>query len=438
MHTPFLRLVTVAVLCGGVAGAQSVDDTQLKQVIIFGRHGVRTPLLTNTALNAFSALPFPQFPVSGVGTLTPNGRKNETLFGGYMRQRLTQEGLLTGNDAADSSFVYVRANDVPLIMQTAQAFAAGLLPVGNLKINAYTAPAIDPLFDPVDAGVAQLDEQMAVAAVNGRLGAGPQSLSSAYAPELALTRAILFNYPTTQTSPPAAPQGKVDVTALPITATAGNSTLPVNLGGLAALTAAIDPFFMEYADGLPMPEVGWGELTEAGVSQITRLYNLTLDLEFRTPYLARVQSSNLASHIVRSMVQSATGNGTGGALGSPSTKAVVLIGSNTNITGVAALFQLDWQMPTYPPDTAAPDGALVFELRQSQSSGEYIVRASYVSQTLDQLRNQTPVTLTDPPAIAPVFIPGCSTSNATFDCPLADLVRLARHVIDPDSIDIFN
>ncbi len=438
MKTLLVRLVTGAFLCGGFLSAQSVDDTQLKQVIIFGRHGVRTPILPNTTLNAFSALPFPQFAASGIGVLTPNGQKNEILFGGYMRLWLTQEGLLTGDDSTDSAFVYVRANDSPLITQTAQAFAAGLLPSATITINSYTAPAIDPLFDPVDAGVAQIDEQMAVAAVNGRLGASPQSLSSAYAPELALTRAILFNYPVSQIPVATVPQGKVDVTALPVTAKAGNSTLPVNLGGLATVTGAIDPFFMEYADGLPMSEVGWGELTEAGVTQITRLYNLTLDLEFRTPYLASVQSSNMASHIVRSMVQATTGNAMGGALGSPSIKAIILIGSNTNITGLAGLFHLDWSMPTYPPDTSAPDGALVFELRQSQSSGEYIVRASYVSQTLDQLRNQTPLTLAAPPAIAPVFIPGCSTSNATFDCPFAEFMRVAWNTIDQNSIDIFN
>lgn len=58
-------------------------------------------------------------------------------------------------------------------------------------------------------------------------------------------------------------------------------------------------------DGLP---AGWGQLTAAGVSRASRISNLVLNLEFRTPYLTGVQSSNVASHIVRSMVQSGTGN----------------------------------------------------------------------------------------------------------------------------------
>jgi 4-phytase/acid phosphatase len=95
-------------------------------------------------------------------------------------------------------------------------------------------------------------------------------------------------------------------------------------------------------------------------------------------------------------------------------------------------------LPGYQPDYCAPGGALVFELRQSQSTGEYIVRASYVAQTLDQLRNQTALTLATPPASAPVFIPGCSDGSATLDCPLANFVKLVNGAIDPQSADLIN
>ena len=206
----------------------------------------------------------------------------------------------------------------------------------------------------------------------------------------------MFNYPVNAGPPAPTPAGKTDVTDFasnPIAVTAGSGATPVDLGGLNNVIYAIDPFVMEYADGLPDQDVGWGRLTAGGVSQTSRLYNLVLDLEFRTPYLARVQSSNLASHIVRSLVQASSGNPTGGALGKPSTKVIVLIAANTNITGLAGLFHLDWLLPSYEADVSAPSGALVFELRQSQSSGAYFVRASYVAQTMEQLRHQTALTL---------------------------------------------
>jgi 4-phytase / acid phosphatase len=433
MHSP--RVVALALFCVSGLTAQSVDDTQLKQVIIFGRHNVRSPVAPNSLLNTFSVQPYPDFGVAAPGILTSNGVTLETILGGYYRLWLTKEGLLTGNGSADAASAYFRANVLQRTIASAQAFAFGLLPAISVNVNHYGPTDSDPLFDPVGAGVARLDQQKAVAAVMGRLGGNPQSLTSAYAPELALTRSLLFGYPASETPVPATPAGKVDVTAIPIDVAAGS---PVTIAGLTEVGAAVDPFIMEYANGLPVSEVGWGQLTAAGISQTSRLYILVQDLEFRTPYLAGVQSSNVASHVVRSLVQAATGNAMPGALGNPSTKVILLVASDVNITGLAGLFHLDWILPGYQTDECSPGGALVFELRQSQSTGEYTVRASYIAQTLDQLRNLTPLTLDAPPAIAPVFIPGCSVGNATFDCPLANFVKLAKHAIDAQSADLTN
>ncbi len=438
MRTWSLRAAALALFYVSSLAAQPVDDTQLKQVIIFGRHSVRAPVAPNAYLNNFSVQQFPDFDVAA-GILTPNGEKLETILGGYYRQWLTQEGILTGNDTADANSVFFHANAIQRTVDTAQHLWAGLLPGAPVNVQYLTpSTANDPLFNPVGAGVALLDSQMAIASVTGRLGGNPQLLASAYAPEFALARSVFLGYPASQIPPPLTPANVTDATdfaANPIAVTAGTQGEPIDLGGLSTFGNAIDPFIMEYADGLP---TGWGQLTAAGVSQISRIYNLVLDLEFRTPYLSRVQSSNVASHIVRSMVQSATGNAMTGALGTPSTKLVVLIASDVNVCGFAGLFHIDWLLPGYQPDFCGPGGAIVFQLRQSQSTGEYIVRASYVAQTLDQLRNQSPLTLEAPPASAPVFIPGCSIGNTTFDCPLGDFVGIANQLIDPHSADLVN
>jgi 4-phytase / acid phosphatase len=434
MKTQLVRPVLLALVSASFLAAQPVDDTVLKQVIVFGRHSVRSPLVPNSVLNTYSAQPFPDFSVAP-GILTANGAALETMLGGYYRLWLTKEGLLSGNDTADAAFVYFRANVIQRTIASAQAFAAGLLPAANVNVT-YDGPTTsDPLFDPVGAGVSRLDQRMAVSAVEGRLGGNAQSLASAYAPELAQARAVLFGYSAATTPAPATPAGKVDVTTIPFQIAAGS---PVDLGGLTAVLSAVDPFVMEYADGLPASDVGWGQLTAAGVSQTLRLYNLVLDLVCRTPYLAKVQSSNLASHVVRSMVQAATGSAMPGALGNPSTRMIVLVASDGHIAGLASLFDLDWLLPGYQANYCAPGGALVLELRQSQNTGAYVVRASYVAQSLDQLRNRTAMTLGTPPARAPVFIPGCSVRNATFDCPLAKFVEVARRAIDPQSTDLMD
>jgi glucose-1-phosphatase len=116
-------------------GTQLKDDTQLKQVIIFGRHSVRSPVAPNSILNTFSVQPFPDFGVAAPGILTNNGGTLETILGGYYRLWLTKEGLLTGNDSADANFVYFRANGLERTVETARHFADGLLPTVGVNVR---------------------------------------------------------------------------------------------------------------------------------------------------------------------------------------------------------------------------------------------------------------------------------------------------------------
>src|ERR1035441_2171561 len=89
-------------IAGLANGTQPVDDTKLKQVIVFGRHSVRSPVAPNSTLNTFSVQPYPVFtaapPASPaqpppLGYLTVNGATLETILGGYYRLWLTNEGL---------------------------------------------------------------------------------------------------------------------------------------------------------------------------------------------------------------------------------------------------------------------------------------------------------------------------------------------------------
>ena len=64
-------------------------------------------------------------------------------------------------------------------------------------------------------------------------------------------------------------------------------------------------------------------------------------------------------------------------------------------------------------DDTPPGGALVFELWKRHDTGEFLVRTFYEAQTLDQMRNATPLSLQSPPERVPVFVPGCSQADAS-------------------------
>ena len=91
MKTHLFRFVAVALSCVPFLAGQPVDDTELKQVIIFSRHSVRAPVAPNSYLDSYSVRPFPAFGVAP-GILTDNGARLETILGGYYRLWLTKEG----------------------------------------------------------------------------------------------------------------------------------------------------------------------------------------------------------------------------------------------------------------------------------------------------------------------------------------------------------
>jgi 4-phytase/acid phosphatase len=135
------------------------------------------------------------------------------------------------------------------------------------------------------------------------------------------------------------------------------------------------------------------------------------------------------------MEQAATGQSVPGALGPAGERVVIIAGHDSNIANIGGLLDLDWCIPGTQLNPMLPGGALVFELwRRAGAQDSFFVRLSYVSQTLEQEREATPLTRDNPPAVAPIFIPGCSGQVPNFDAPLGSFVRQARKVIDPSFI----
>jgi len=201
------------------------------------------------------------------------------------------------------------------------------------------------------------------------------------------------------------------------------------MGGLDLTVGAIDPFVMQYADGFPTNEVGWGRFTLDTLSQQTRLVTLQFNIALQQPYLARVQSSSAASHILRSMLQVTGGVPLDGALGTPESQVLVIISSDAYVAGLAGLLDMHWLLPGYQPDFCPPGGALVFELRQVTATGQYLVRIFYTAQTFDQLRNLTPLTFAAPPATQQLLVPGGS-STTNLDINFATFTNLMNAAID--------
>ena len=390
----------------------TVQQQELKFVVIISRHGVRSPTGKLDQLNQYSRQPWPAWSVPP-GYLTEHGAHLITLVGAYDRELLASQGLLAPSGCGDTTQIRIIADSDQRTRETGKALAAGLAPGCAVEVAARPEGTADPLFHSSGAGVSRPDKQLATAAVSGRIGANPQGLTEAYRPQLeALEEVLRGCNPASACTGSPKPLSLFDI---PSSIAPGRGDHPVELRTpLGIASTMTENLLLEYAEGLDAAKVGWGRVDMNKLRELLQLHEASEDIERRTPYLARSQSSYLLSHVLESMEQVVEARPVPGALTKPGDRLLILVGHDTNLSNIGGALGMDWLIDGRRNDTP-PGGALVFELSQAHEAGKYSVSVFYTAQTLNQMRNATPLNLSNPPERVPVSVPGCR--QADYSCP---------------------
>ncbi len=412
------KLFGVVVSCAlslGHAHAQSKQaepesTAQLRFVLVLTRHGVRSPTWTNERLNEYSKDPWPQWPVAP-GLLTPHGKQLMTLFGAYYRAWFAQRGLLSAAGCVDAAKVYLWADTDERTRETGAGLADGLMPGCGLPVHALEGSAQDELFHAIRKAD-PTQSQAAFAALSGRIGNHPEALSSAYQDPLEVMQRALFACTQANCN---VPEKKSLLGVRASLAPASGDHLAELKGPLTTAATFAEDLQLEYLEGMPDAQVGWGRVDGAQVEALMALHSASSDVVQRTPTIARLQAAHLLDAIGRTLQQAELGNSVSGAIGPAGTRVVFLVGHDTNISNVAALLDAHWLIDGYQRDDAAPGGALVFELWRRPGKPD-AVEVSYLVQTPDQMRKELPLSLEAPPASSSIFLPGCASSSEGFPC----------------------
>jgi 4-phytase/acid phosphatase len=202
-------------------------------------------------------------------------------------------------------------------------------------------------------------------------------------------------------------------------------------GPFATGSTFSENLLLEYANGMQGAALGWGRLTRQNLNDVLELHSAYADLTRRTPYLARARGSNLLAHVLCSMEQAASGKSTAGALGQPDDVLLVLAGHDTNLSNLSGMLGLSWKLPGYQPDDTPPGGALVFSLWRDSGTGQLSVKLRYLAQTLDQMRDASPLSIAAPPASQDVPLPGCNAAQSDRGCPWETARLVMRRATDP-------
>ena len=395
-------ILATLLLASAAQPAPPAAAPKLERVVMLMRHGIRPPTKAQPVPPAYSAEKWPSWPVD-FGLLTPRGAAGVKLLGEADRSFLAGRGLFAPGCPPPGTVV-LKASGKPRAIKTAESWAAGFLP-------GCDAPAVvhpgeddpDPIFHGFDDNPAGFDGQRAYREAAAMEPAGGIAAEGRrYAAELALLARVLA------CAAPACPLLTQESKLVANAHDRPDLEGPADVGSTASQT-----LLLEYLEGMPMKDVGWGRVTRPEIERLLRFHPLKFKYSNRPDYIARAAATPLADEIVR-------------ALTAPDgAKLTLLAGHDTNIADVAGFFRLHWAVPSYPADDVPPGSALGFELVKGDAGRRY-VRVFYRAQTMDQLREQRPLTGKERPFRQYLPIPGCGNAAAVTACTLPAFTRFVR------------
>ena len=421
---------------GSVFAEAAANPGKLVKVVVVSRHGVRAPLNKPEELALWSDKDWPDlvkdWQVSKPGLLTPAGMALAKLMGGYYRVLLASENLLPARACPTADSLFVWADVDPRTLDTAASILEGLAGgCRELTVHSLTAD-VDPLFHPVEARVCAFNRERTEAAVLGRVGGDFGPVQQAFGDTLQTLQGILgcckpelckrYRKPESCTL---ADLGSTLVWKEPADPKKENATFSVE-GTLGIASTAAEVFLLEYASGFKGEKWGFGRVDEAHMLQTSRLHTLLFETVDRTPYVAKREGSELLNQVARTLLERP---GFRLPRMSTNTKALFLVGHDTNIANLGGMLNVSWQQPDYQANDTPPAGALVFELRRG-SDRRLRVFTSYLAQSPPQMAQMRPLDLDNPPRRTALFVPGCSSSDPGYPCSLDGFAKVVERSLD--------
>jgi 4-phytase/acid phosphatase len=355
-------MLGIAALAPACASVPSPERVTVERVVMVMRHGVRPPTKEPALPPEVAPDPWPRWPVPP-GWLTPHGTEAIRLLGQGDRLVFANEGVLPAASCPDAGAVALWSDSDERTIATGDAYLHGLAP-GCAITNHHLAQGVhDPLFH--DPETTKIDPDIANGVVTTALG--PEGVAGAERLQRRALRTIDHILCGTWT-------GKCGTSAQPselVPAVAGKP--PKMSGALELGSSAAQSILLEYADGKPMSEVGWGRASADDIERVGALHSAGFAILARPPVLAAANAAGIVKTVL-------------GALRNETARMTVIVGHDTNVANLAGLLDLHWHVPGFAADDPTPGGALIFELLRDSARHQF-VRVIYRSQTLEQMRH---------------------------------------------------
>lgn len=394
---------TLSILAGAAllsaaapAPARAAEET-VERVVMVMRHGVRPSTKFPATPVGTTRQPWPAWSTAA-GDLTPHGAAAIRLLGAYDRALMIRQGLLPAKGCAGAGTISAWASGASRAIKTGRAFLETLQPGCQVALDHPAGEEEDETFHPTDAGLA-IDGDKALAAAlrlapAGGINAEVTRNADAFRVLERVTGCCLGKACDTSGDATACTAAE---RRSRLVAEAGDK--PDMKGALSFASTAGQTILLQYLEGMPMAQVGWGRASLADIRTMLRFHPVKFRYETRPPYVAQRLAAPLARRILDA-VQGKSGTIT------------LLFGHDTNLAALGGFYDLHWTMSDFPADDIAPGGAIGFEVVRARDKQRY-VRAFSQAQSMAQVRALAPLTGSAKPDRQSIPIPGCGPARCS-------------------------
>ena len=393
-----LSAILWAISTAAHAKARMTQSHGVFRVIVF-RHGVRSPTTEPKDLLKYANQPWPLWPVAA-GQMTDHGLKAMHALGERYQRVLGIDA--DGSVNCQSANVVAIADTVERDQSSAQAFLNGLLPQCQARFLVRPDGLANSLFHFHTPGIASSSE--------------PEFPRQLY-PRLSELQRILLGCSGVRCWDAArAKQVKLLWSGKP----------EPDVFKLAGRLS--ENLMLEYAQGLPLNQVGWGRSDHTSIGRIIALHNGYFAATKQPVAIAADAASNLMAHIIATLDHAAHRHYDVAPLTSGQAQSVLLFGHDTNLAQLSGLLGASWHHPKQP-DLYPPGGAVLFDLIKKRAT--WYVRVHAFLPTLDALRTTSLKSSTAMVDIS-LKLPQC---HQRVLCPLEQFEAIMKQRIHTDRVD---
>lgn len=404
-------LAAIAALSGSCASTStpSAQSYRIEREVMLMRHGIRPPTRAVVTPPGVASDPWPTWSTP-IGHLTEHGYAAIRLLGRYDRQQLNAEGLFAAGCPAEGE-AYIHSDTDERTIRTGDAMIEGLFPGCAVANEHLPQDALDRLYSPLDEPGA-MDSDQARAAIIDEIGS-VESVRDANRPALELLGRVVGCC-----APPAcASSSNCQLANLPTDLVSSpDEGRPKFTGLLDYAPTAAQVLMLEYVEGMPMSQVGWGRVSRDDIERIMSLHTMKGTVLQRSRFVGPYGATPLMTRMLAALE---------GAPGAGGSKYSLFVGHDTNISDLSGMLGFHWRVRSYPANTPPPGGGVGFQLLRD-GQGRLFVRAFYRSQTMDQMRDLTPLSRENAPSHEYLALEGCSMPGNATMCPLETFREIVR------------